>query len=101
MKTRSILTRSLLNRGAAGLAAMTMVAGLATIPSFASAQTYGSGSRRATTAAIAMTPASGNGPAVERAGLWSGPASGPSPAPTSPPAATAPKGPCSAASWAR
>lgn len=44
MKTRSILTRSLLNRGAAGLAAMTMVAGLTAIPSFASAQTYGSGS---------------------------------------------------------
>lgn len=38
MKTRSILTR-----GAAGLAAMTLVAGLAAVPSFASAQTYGSG----------------------------------------------------------
>lgn len=43
MKTRSILTHSLLHRSVAGLAAITMVAGLAVVPTIASAQTYGSG----------------------------------------------------------
>ena len=42
MKTRSIQTHSLLRRGVAGLAAVTMVAGLASVPAVASAQSYGS-----------------------------------------------------------
>lgn len=41
MKTRSILTPSLLHRGIAGLTAMAMAAGLAAVPTFASAQAYG------------------------------------------------------------
>lgn len=42
MNTRTILSHSLLSRGVAGLTALTLAAGLASIPSFASAQTYGS-----------------------------------------------------------
>lgn len=40
MKSRSILT-PILTRGVAGLTAMTLAAGLAAVPTFASAQTYG------------------------------------------------------------
>ena len=45
MTTRSILT-PLLTRGVAGLTAMTLAAGLAAVPTFASAQTYGASPSR-------------------------------------------------------